>query len=116
MKFGTKVIIGLGLIALTVTGLRYTYVAATTSIVTDTFTRDSERVCSSDNAQQCKYLAFGATETYENTDEWIFFKYNSSDVNRNLVKGNTCTLKVYGFRWGFMSWYRNIITADCTKN
>jgi hypothetical protein len=96
-------------------GVRYIYVAATTTTVTDLFVRDSERVCDK-TGKDCKYLAFGQNETYENVDEWVFAKYNSSDVNKVLVKGNSCRLKVHGFRFGYMSWYRNIITADCVPN
>jgi hypothetical protein len=94
---------------------RYAYVSATTETITDTFVRDSERVCNADDAQKCRYLAFGKNETYENTDEWLFIKYNSSDVNRSLIRGNTCEIKVYGFRVPYFSWYRNIIkTSECT--
>jgi hypothetical protein len=113
MKFRYKVLLGVAAIMAVTYGVRYIYVAATTTTVTDTFTRDSERVCSQDDAQKCKYIAFGQNETYENTDEWVFLKYNSSDVNRFLVKGATCTMKVYGKRIKWLSWYRNIITADC---
>ena len=93
--------------------VRMAWVIPTTTTITDTFVRDSERVCSANDATQCKYLAYGRDETYENTDEWLFMKYNSSDVNKELVKGATCEMKVYGFRWKFFSWYRNIITAKC---
>lgn len=112
MNLKIKIILAVAGIFLATSGIRYAYVSATTSYVTDTFARDSERVCNK-TGEDCKYLAFGQNETYENVDEWVFFKYNSSDVNRSLVKGNTCRLKVHGFRWGWMSWYRNIITADC---
>jgi hypothetical protein len=114
MKLKTKLILGAVALVLLVGGGRMAYVATTTSIVTDTFVRDSERVCSQSDAQKCKYIAFGQNETYENTDTWAFLKFNSSDVNKSLVRGATCTLKVYGFRVPFMSWYRNIITAECT--
>lgn len=114
MKLKNKVILAVAALVVATVGIRYVYVASTTTTVTDTFVRDSERVCAQNDAQQCKYIAFGQNETYENTDEWLFWKYNSSDVNKNLVKGNTCQLKVHGLRIPFLSWYRNIITADCT--
>lgn len=115
MKLRYKLIIGIMTLAALSYSVRYAYVSATTTTVEDTFVRDSERVCNK-SGEDCKYLAFGQNETYENVDEWVFMKYNSSDVNKVLVKGNTCKLKVHGFRWGWMSWYRNIITADCTAS
>jgi hypothetical protein len=114
MKNWGRYTIGAALAVLLVSsGLRYAYVAVTTETVTDTFVRDSERVCNSDDAQKCRYIAFGEKETYENTDEWMFFKWNSSDVNKSLVKGATCEMKVYGIRIPFFSWYRNIIEVKC---
>jgi hypothetical protein len=107
MKMKTKIILGVAAVMAVTYGIRYTFVAATTETVTERFIRDSERVCAQNN--ECKYLAFGETETFENTDTWAFLKFNSSDVNRSLVKDNVCRMQVYGIRWGFMSWYRNIV-------
>jgi len=112
-KYTKKGIIGLGVALAVLYGGRYVYVAATTKTVTDTFVRDSERVCSANDAQQCKYIAYGTNTIYENTDEWVFLKFNSSDVNKVLVRGATCELKVYGWRIPFLSWYPNIIEAKC---
>ncbi len=80
-----------------------------------TFIKNGERVCSSDNS--CKFLEYASDETFENTDEWIFLKFNSGDVHRLISAGTVCqSVKVYGWRVPFLSWYRNIVSIEgCTK-
>lgn len=113
MRFKTFAISAVAALFLIGGAGRWAYVTVTTENLTETFVRDSERVCNADDSQKCRYLAFGTKETFENTDEWLFFKFNSSDVNRGLVKGATCEMKVYGLRIPLLSWYRNIIEAKC---
>lgn len=110
-KIKVFALLGVALVAT----LFYAGRASLTSEFTETFARDSERVCSSSGNTNCKYVAFGENETYENTDTWMFLKFNSSDIEKDLVKGNTCFIKVYGIRFPFFSWYRNIIEAACGK-
>ncbi len=52
-------------------------------------------------------------ETFQNTDSWYPWKWNSSDLYGKLDKGMTCTLRVNGTRFPFLRWYRNIVQADC---
>src|SRR3990167_9804398 len=56
-----------------------------------------------------KYLIFGEKEVYENTDSLWYWKWNSSDFYKDLKVGQKYQLRVYGFRFGFFSWYKNII-------
>lgn len=60
-----------------------------------------------------KYLVFTDSETFENTDTIWGWKWNSSDIYGKLEKGQICNVTVTGFRVPFLSWYRNIITANC---
>jgi protease II len=59
-------------------------------------------------------LEDGTTEVFESTDTLLFFKYNSADVFFALEnnKGKRFTVKVAGWRVPFLSWNRNIITAE----
>jgi hypothetical protein len=56
----------------------------------------------------------GTTEVFESTDTLLFLKYNSADVFFALEnnKGKKFTVKVAGWRVPFLSWNRNIITAE----
>jgi len=56
-----------------------------------------------------KYLVFAEGETFENVDETFMGKWNSSDVQGKLLKDSTYSVKVIGWRFPFLSTYRNII-------
>lgn len=80
-------------------------------VVTVTVTK-SERVCKSDS---CKYLVFTPTEVFQNTDTVWRLKWDSSDLYAKIVNGKTYKFKVYGVRFGFLSWYRNIVSVEEVK-
>lgn len=50
-------------------------------------------------------------ETFENVDSLIKGKFNSSDIYGQLDTGKTYKCKVYGWRNGFFSMYRNIVSC-----
>lgn len=79
--------------------------------VTDTVLR-SERVVDS-GGKSSRYLIYGKKETYEDTDSLWFWKWNSSDIYGSIQVGQKCEFLVVGWRVPFLSWYRNIITANC---
>ena len=56
-----------------------------------------------------KYLVFTDSEVFENTDNFFFFKFGSSDLQRDLKEGQSYQVKVAGWRNKVLSWYRNII-------
>jgi hypothetical protein len=75
------------------------------------FTVDkTERVLYAD-AQKSRYLIFTKNETFENTDEVLFGKFNSSDVYGTLKEGHRYKAQVVGVRIPAFSWYRNIISV-----
>lgn len=60
-----------------------------------------------------KYLIFGEdmqgnVHTFEITDSWLKFRFNSSDVYASLDEGSTYILTVGGSRNRLLSWYPNI--------
>lgn len=73
---------------------------------------DKDRIVSKDSS---KYLIFTDKEVFENTDTIWALKFRSSDYYSNIQVGDTCTFTVTGIRWGFMSWYRNILSYTCTR-
>lgn len=81
---------------------------------TCTFTvSDKERIMDGvGDAATAKYLVFTDVETFENTDCFIWFKFNSSDLQGKLKKGVEYEAKVYGWRIPFLSAYRNIVKAE----
>lgn len=82
---------------------------------TVTFTvEDKERITESngDGGTTSKYLIFTDKETFENTDTMLHGKFNSSDVYGRLKEGKSYTCKVYGWRIGFFSSYRNIVSCE----
>lgn len=70
--------------------------------------KDKERIVDRD-VQGSRYLIWSDDETFENVDSLIKGKFNSSDLYGRLEEGKTYDCKVYGWRNGFFSWYRNII-------
>jgi hypothetical protein len=111
---GLKLIIGLviAVMVVAIIGL-----SALTSFNDHTYTitvTDKERVNDGDSS---KYLVFGDTDTeeglvFQNTDELLRGKFNSSNVYSKLKVGNTYEITVVGYRVPFMSWYENIINIQ----
>lgn len=72
---------------------------------------DKERVYSDDES---KYLVFAEDENgnslvFENTDNLLRGKWNSSTIQGALKVGEKYTVTVVGYRFEFLSWYQNII-------
>jgi len=63
-----------------------------------------------------KYLVFGKNENgsfvFENTDNLIRLKWNSSDIQGKLEIGNTYRITVIGYRVRFLSLYKNILKVS----
>ena len=64
-----------------------------------------------------KYLVFADDENgnplvFENTDCFIRWKFNSSNLQGQLKEGHTYKITVIGYRVPFLSWYQNIIKAE----
>jgi hypothetical protein len=76
---------------------------------------DKERIVegSGENTSS-KYLVFcddenGESLVFENTDELLRGKFNSSNIQGKLKEGNTYEITVVGYRVPFLSMYQNII-------
>jgi len=81
----------------------------TSEEVTITVT-DKERIVEThDKSISSKYLIFSDNETFENVDCLVRWKFDSSDLQGKLKRGETYHLLVYGWRVPFLSWYRNIV-------
>ena len=78
--------------------------------VTFTVTDKERAVTGSGDTLSAKYLIFTDVETFENTDITYFWKFDSSDLYGKIKVGSTYTAEVYGWRIGFLSSYRNIVT------
>jgi len=59
-----------------------------------------------------KYLIYTDKETFECTDELLVGKVNSSDIYGSLKENHRYKFEVYGFRIGYTSSYRNIISVE----
>lgn len=62
-----------------------------------------------------KYLVFGEdsdgnVRVFENSDTWLRWKWDSSDLQGKLKIGNTYEVTVVGYRVPLFSWYENIIS------
>lgn len=69
---------------------------------------------------ESKYIVFTEDEssvshTFENTDVFIRFKWNSSDVQGSLKINHKYKLTVIGLRIPFLSWYENILKVEEIK-
>ena len=73
---------------------------------------EKERVTiNSDEGVESNYRVYTTEEVFVNKDQLIFGKFDSSDVQRKLLDGNTYKVKVVGWRVPLFSWYRNIISV-----
>ncbi len=56
----------------------------------------------------------GETEIFQNRDSFWWWKYDSADIQHKitLAKNKPCRLTVTGWRWPFMSWFRNIVKYE----
>jgi hypothetical protein len=52
---------------------------------------------------------------FQNTDSWFPWKTRSSDVYNQLRVGKTYRCEIAGWRIGFFSMYKNIVTCDGFK-
>lgn len=64
-----------------------------------------------------KYLIYcedenGETLVFENTDNWLRGKWDSSDIYAKLKVGETYTVTVIGIRIPFFSMYQNIVNIS----
>lgn len=95
-------------IILSVIVFAFTFPYVTSETVTFTVT-DKERVVKSESS---KYLVFTDSESFENTDCFLRFKFNSSDIQGRLKRGKTYKAVVYGWRVPVLSWCRNIVKIE----
>lgn len=51
----------------------------------------------------------GNIEVIEDTDNWLWLKFNSADVYQQVTVGKTYTLTVVGWRIPLFSWFRDIM-------
>jgi len=59
-----------------------------------------------------KYLVFTDGRVFENTDTLFHWKWDSSTVQSELEKGKQYSIKTYGWRVPFLSWYENIVSVE----
>lgn len=59
-----------------------------------------------------KYIVQTEFESFENTDDLIYLKFNSTDYDRWLKEDSTYTVKVVGWRLPYLSMYRNIVDIE----
>lgn len=72
--------------------------------------KDKERITTGNGENiKSKFIVYTKDEVFENTDSWLFFKFNSADFQNKLEIGKTYKVKVAGWRVPFLSMYRNII-------
>ena len=82
---------------------------------------DKERIYEgSGDTSSSKYLVFGDDENgnslvFENTDCFIRGKWNSSNIQGQLKKGNTYKITAVGYRVPLFSMYQNIIKIEEIK-
>ena len=73
---------------------------------------DKERIM--DSSDSSRYLIWTEEgEVFENTDQLVVGKFNSSDIQGQLKVGKKYHCSTIGIRNQFFSWYRNIY--DCVE-
>jgi hypothetical protein len=69
---------------------------------------DKEKVVNIET-HESKYLIYTKSETFQNTDDLLLMKFNSSDIQGSLRTDSNYTVQVIGWRVPFLSMHRNII-------
>lgn len=59
-----------------------------------------------------KFIIYTKSEVFENTDSWLYFKFNSADYQNKFTVGETYKVKVAGWRLPFLSMYRNVVSEN----
>ncbi len=114
MKIKT-LLVTIGVIGVLFAGVKIYRVAWSETLTNVQFTKDGEERCDP-NGTGCRFLEYTSDETFENVDEWSFFKFNTGDVHRKITKGVTCEkVVVAGWRVPFFSWFRNVISVEGCK-
>lgn len=72
---------------------------------------DKDRIMDGDSSRYLIWTEEG--EVFENTDQLMVGKFNSSDIQGQLKVGNKYHCSTIGIRNQFFSWYRNIY--DCVE-
>ena len=71
---------------------------------------EKERIVKTDGEDVTSYyLVFCEDETFKNEDALFHGKFRSSDLQGKLKVGESYKVKVFGWRIGFLSMYRNIV-------
>jgi hypothetical protein len=76
------------------------------------FTVEKAERVTDNNREGSRYLIFTKTETFENTDRLVIWKFNSSDLYGSIKVNQSYQAKVVGLRVPFLSWYRNIVSIQ----
>lgn len=104
MNTRNKVIAGAVLaLVLAVGSVGYT-VYGSSDTITATVTGKDRSV----SKDESKWIVMTDKMSFENTDSLFHAKFNSTDIQGQLVEGNTYEISYYGFRVPFLSIYPNI--------
>lgn len=95
-------------LAVLVLGSMFGYQYGTAREVTITVT-DKERIVEKGEDGGSYYLVFTEDDAYKNEDALFYGKFKSSSLQAKLKEGETYTVKIYGWRVGFLSMYPNIV-------
>jgi hypothetical protein len=64
------------------------------------------------NKDSSKWLVFTENEIFSVSDSMYNWHWRASDIYGKLKVGGTYNVKVYGYRIGLFSTYRNILSAE----
>lgn len=104
---GCLVIIVIGIYAIFSITLGYQNKQTTTCMVEDKWVKNY--------SSSSTYLVKCGNEVYEVSDLFFIGKFNSSDIYSNLKKNKTYKITTTGYRFPFLSWYKNINFYELVK-
>ena len=86
------------------------------------FTEGSETITVKDKwvkpkGDDAKYLVSSTNnQVFQITDSWVYWRWDSSNVYDSVTIGKTYIVTTQGFRFPFLSDYKNIITLEDITN
>jgi hypothetical protein len=108
MKNALLPVLGLALLFASSAVINYTTVETVQVVV-----ESKERMTTGTGENRRSFwIVFTDQEVFANKDNIWFAKFNSSDIQRQLVDGQACQVKVNGFRVPFLSMYRNVLKVE----
>lgn len=82
---------------------------STERTITATVTGKERVVQGTGDGMSSRFIVFTDQGEFEVVDSLLYFDWRAASRYGALVEGQRCEMTVAGWRWGFGSWYPNVV-------